>query len=64
MCVDICQINALSQIFLTDFFHIGIHSMQVKQPLQGMELKGNKENQDENHTKKVIKKRPKTAGAC
>ena len=38
--------------------------MQVKQPLQGMELKGNKENQDENHTKKVIKKRPKTAGAC
>ena len=46
------------------FLILGFTPCKVEQLLQSMELKESKENQDESHTKKLIKKPPKIAGAC
>ena len=46
------------------FFSLGFTLYKTEQSLQGLELKGNIEDQDENHTRKLIKINPKITGAC
>ena len=46
------------------FFWLGFTLYKAEKSLQGVELKGNIEDQDENNTRKLIKKNPKITGTC
>ena len=46
------------------FFWLEFTLYKAEQSLQGVELKGNIEDQDENNTRKLIKKNPKITGTC